>query len=209
MQGYDICLFEDIVDGCPFERERNGGGAGSGICQNLHFECGAEFGGALANATESDDTHGFSGEFGEIWIFPETEILTVLPYAFVRPNTVLRGFFEKVQNHGKNEFGNRIGAVDGDVGNGDVVLGRVSGVDNIVSGREDGYEFELGQLGKGFRAKRAFVGQDDLGILGALDNLVGACPRINREVTQGFDFSPRVVPGVEGVAIKNGDFHVI
>ena len=207
MEGYDIGFFEDFVDRCPLEGEGSRGGARAGICQNVHFKGSTEFGGALADAPESYDAEGFAGEFGEVAVFPETEILGVLPLTLMGEDAVMGGFFEKIEDGGEYEFGHGVGAVDGDVGNGDVVLGGVSGVDDVVSGGEDGDEFELGQLGKGFRAQRAFVGEDDIGVFGSLDDLVDSGAGINCEFAERFNFGPRVVAGVKCVAIENGDFH--
>jgi len=121
---------------------------------------------------------------------------------------VLGGFFEEIKNDRKHEFRHGIGAVDGDVGYRDAMLGGVVGVDDVVSGREDGNEFEIRKLGEGCRVQRAFVGENDIGIFRPLNDLADRGARINGELAEFLNFSPRVVAGVESMAIEDGDFHL-
>jgi len=162
----------------------------------------------LADAAEADHSQGFASELGKVRIFPEAEILAVLPITTMCHEAVLGGFFEEIEDDGENEFRHGIGAVNGDVGNGDVMLGGIVGIDDVVSGREDGNEFEIRKLGEGCRVQRAFVGENDIGIFRALNDLVDRGARINGEFAEFLNFSPRVVAGVESMAIEDGDFHL-
>lgn len=203
----DIRFFEDFIDRGPSEREGGGGGAGTGVGEDVHFESGSEFRRALANASETDDSQGLAGEFGEMGVFPETEVLAVLPFAGEGHLAVLGRFFEEIEYQGKNELRDGVGAVDGDIRDGDAVLLGVSGVDDVVAGGEDGNEFQSGQLSQSVCTQRALVGEDDVGVFGTLDDLVNWGAWVNGEFTEFFNFSPRVVAGVESVAIEDYNVH--
>ena len=86
-------------------------------------------------------------------------------------------------------------------------LGAVGGIDDVVSGGEDGDESELGELGEGFRGERGFVGEDDIGVYGTLDDAVVGCAVVDGEFAKGFDGGPWVIAGVECVSIEDGDVH--
>src|SRR5690606_19874368 len=66
---------------------------------------------------------------------------------------------------------------------------------------------EVRELRECVARQRRFVGQDDMSAAGAFDNLRRRRAIVHRQIAQGGDLVPRIVAGVEGMAVEYHDAH--
>ena len=92
-----------------------------------------------------------------------------------------------------DELGDGIRAVNRNVGYRDASFACLSNIDDIETGGQDGDDLQIGESAKGLGGEGRLVGQDNLGVLGAIDNFIRGGPIINDEVTKFFYFIPGVV----------------
>ena len=161
-------------------------------------------GDGAADAAKSDDPEGASCELalrGDL----EGEVLAALPFSCAYGVMLLGDVAQVVEDEGEDELRDGLGAVVRDVGDVDVACLGGGDVDDVVARGEDGDEAEPGELGEGFGAEGALVGEEDVSGGGALEEQLGWGAGIDRELAKGFEGSPGEIARVEALAIEYGD----
>ena len=90
----------------------------------------------------------------------------------------------KLKKKSKNKLRNTIGAVGGDIGDGDAMSACRIHIDNIVAGSLHADITKTGQLDKLLFAQHHLIYKQCIGILGPLNHLIGSSAVIDREFSK-------------------------
>ena len=107
-----------------------------------------------------------------------------------------------VEDVGEGELRHAVGAVGGDVGDDDAALAGGGGVDHVVARGEHADVAQLWQLCHRGVVDDHFVGEQDVGILGPLQQLGGGGAVVDRQLAQGMHALPRDVAGIGSIAVE-------
>ena len=113
----------------------------------------------------------------------------------------------QVQQVGEYHLRDRRRAVSRDVRNGNSSLFRSVGVDDVIPGRQDPDVAELRQTIQHLPGEDRLVRQNDLGLLGPVDDLVRLRSCMNLQISQGRQPLPREVARIERISVQYDDIH--
>ena len=177
------------------------------VCDDPHAQCLCDPPRGSADASETDDTHGFTVQF-HLGGIPEAEIGTGFPFSIVHRPVVVADPVAQLQQQGDGELGNGSGSVTRHIAYRDSPARRGIAVDDVVAGGGDGDEFDFGagrQYGFG---DGCFVGNHDIRLTDAADDFGFTYSLvIYGGFSESSDGFPAQVAGVQSLAVENDDFH--
>ncbi len=157
---------------------------------------------APPDPSESDNGHGLAVELHE-GCLPHGPVPRSAPLAGVNRLGVQADVVTQLEDQGEDVLRNGVGPVDRYVRHRDVPLPRGFHVDNVEARRQDADELQLRQVLHHLFCDLGLVGQNDLGVPGALDDLLRLRPVVHGELAELLDLGPGIVPGIQLLAVQD------
>ena len=127
------------------------------------------------------------------------------PCAVVDGLAVAAGLLGEFEEECEDVLGDRVGAVAGDVDDGDAAASGGGGVDDIEACGEDPDAAEIGEGVDDGGGEWRFVSEDDVGVAGAIEDEFGRRAVVDGEVAEGGDGLPVEIAWVEREAVEDND----
>ena len=173
MQAHDVALAEEVVESdklaTPWENRQSGTLV---RCQHLHSHRQCHLGRRPADSSETDQSHRQSGQFHQRKI-PVAEIGASAPAPLGDPAGVIGHVQREIQQMGEDHLHDRWRGIVGHVADRDAPLARGGNVDNVVARGRHADVPQPRQPGDGFPRNLDLVGQNDVGLGRAGDQLLG------------------------------------
>jgi hypothetical protein len=112
----------------------------------------------------------------------------------------------QLKQQGKGELRDGMGAIRGNVAHWNSTLSRNLAVHHVVTGGENAYEPQVGELRQRFTSQGRLVRQQHLSALRTGQDVCCIGAVVNLDLAERVQSIPREVTGVERVSVENDDF---
>ena len=214
MQGQHVRSAEQLVQFHKFHRERYGSGRGrkfgggfaGGSGDHLHAERVRQFGDAAPDGPETEDAHDLARKL-HLRRIPETPVRPGGPAPGTDARVVQGRAAAQFQQQRESMLRHGLRAVVYHVHHRDAPSARRRDVHHVVPRGDDPDAAQARQGRQRVLIQTGLVGDQDLRPPTPLQHIFGIGAVIHRQIAERRQRIPRIVAGIQGIAVKNNDFH--